>query len=75
MMEELPSLIETLGFPMAISLLLFWMLYYTNKVHREEREKTQEILAKAIRDFTTAISDLKTEIVKLNERCEGGKMG
>lgn len=71
MIEEIPSIIETLGFPIAVALLLFWMLYHTNKVHREEREKTQETLAVAIKDFTTAISDLKVEIVKLNERCEG----
>ena len=74
MIEEMPSLIETLGFPIAVALLLFWMLYHTNKVHREEREKTQETLADAIKDFTKAINDLKMEIVKLNERCEGGKV-
>ena len=72
MIEEMPSMIETLGFPIAVALLLFWMLFHTNKVHREEREKTQQILADAIKDFTSAIGDLKVEIVKLNERCDGG---
>lgn len=63
MIEDLPSLISTLGFPIAI---VCYLLY--------ERGKTMHCFEKAIKvDLVKAIDDLKIEIVKLNERCGGGK--
>lgn len=70
MIEDLPALISTHGFPIVMCCYLLLERHHTANAHQKEREKTQEKLAEAIKDFTTAISDLKTEIVKLNERCE-----
>ena len=63
MIEELPSLISTLGFPIAVVCFLLW-----------ERHKSMLHFEKAIKiDLVGAITALKVEIVKLNERCNGGR--
>ena len=63
MIEDVPSLISTLGFPIAVVCFLLW-----------ERHKSMLHLEKAIKiDLVGAITTLKVEIVKLNERCNGGK--
>lgn len=71
-MEELTSLIGTLGFPIAVCCYLFWERHNTTKANREERQEKREKLTNALNDFTTAIVDLKVEMVKLNERCKKG---
>ena len=63
MMEELPSLISTLGFPIAVVCYLLW-----------ERHSTMHALKKAIENhLVTAIQELKEEIIRFSERCNGGK--
>jgi len=63
MIEELPALISTLGFPIAVVCFLLW-----------ERHQTMKHFEKTIKvDLVGAITALKVEIVKLNERCNGGK--
>ena len=63
MLEELPTLISTLGFPIAVVCFLLW-----------ERHTATCSLKKVISEnLVGAITELKVEIVKLNERCNGGK--
>ena len=63
MIEELPGLISTLGFPIAVVCFLLW-----------ERHKSMIQLEKVIKvNLVGAITDLKVEIVKLNARYNGGK--
>ena len=65
MFADLPTLISTLGFPIAVVCFLLW-----------ERHKSMLHFEKAIKvDLVDAINSLKVEIVKLNERCKGGKIG
>ena len=71
-MEDFTSLISTLGFPIAVCCYLFWERHNTTKANREERLEKREKLTNALNDFTTAITDLKVEMVKLNERCKAG---
>ena len=75
MIEELPSLISTLSFPIAVVCFLLWERHHNAKLVREERLQTMLHFEKAIKvDLVNAINSLKVEIVKLNERCRGGKM-
>ena len=63
MIAELQGFIVTLGFPIAIVCYLLW-----------ERHKTMCHFENVIKkDLVGAICELKVEIVKLNERCNGGK--
>jgi hypothetical protein len=52
MINELPYLISTLGFPIAVCCYLLYERYTL------------------IQRFTKAITELRVEIVKLNERCK-----
>ena len=62
MIEDIPSLISTLGFPIAVVCFLLW-----------ERHQSMKHFEKAIKvDLVGALTDLKVEIVKLNERCNSG---
>ena len=74
-MEDFTSLISTLGFPIAVCCYLFWERHNTTKANREERQEKREKLTNAINDFTAAITALKVEMVKLNERCKAGRIG
>ena len=74
MIEELPALVSTLGFPIAVVCFLLWERHHNSKLAQEERLQTMLHFEKAIKvDLVNAINDMKTEIVKLNERCSGGK--
>lgn len=55
MINELPYLISTLGFPIAVCCYLLYERYTL------------------IQRFTKAITELRVEIVKLNERCKERK--
>jgi hypothetical protein len=65
MIEEIQSFIVTLGFPIAVVCFLLWERYRTIS-HFETVIK---------KDLVGAINDLKLEIVKLNERCDGKGRG
>jgi len=74
MLEAMPSLISTLGFPIAVCCYLLWERHYVAKRVQAERQDTLHHLEDAIKNhLVTAINELKVEIVKLNERCNGGK--
>lgn len=61
-MDDIPTLISTLGFPIAVCVYLLW-----------ERQHNTRMLEKAIRvDLTEAIQQLKEQIIIFSERCNGG---
>ena len=62
MMEDVPSLISTLGFPIAMCLYLLW-----------ERHHDKCSLVEAVADNTAATQEFKEEIIRFTERCNGGK--
>ena len=69
MVLELPSLISTLGFPIAVCIYLFYDRHKTAQDTRTERINSLRYLEKAIKvDLVSAIDDLKIEIVKLSGR-------
>lgn len=60
MLEDLQTLVGTLGFPIAVTVYLLWERQHVNRELKEAIEK----------GLVTSINDLKIEIVKLNERIE-----
>ena len=73
MLEDMTSVISTLGFPIAVSCYLLWERHHVAKRTYDERQSTLRYLEKAIKvHLVDAINDLKMEIVKLNERCNSG---
>ena len=74
MIEVVPSLIGTFGFPIAIVCYLLWERHHIAADVRKERTETLRYLEKAIKnDLVHAIESLKEEIIKLNERCNREK--
>ena len=73
MIEDFPSLISTLGFPIAVCCYLLWERHHVSKSVQKERQDTLHHLENAIKNhLVTAINELKVEITRLNERCNGG---
>lgn len=69
LIADMPSLIGTLGFPIAVCIYLFYDRHKTAQDTRTERINSLRYLEKAIKvDLVNAIDDLKIEIVKLNGR-------
>lgn len=53
-MEDIVSIISTVGFPIALTLILLWYIYDINNKHKEEIDKMSE----ALNNNTIAITKL-----------------
>ena len=62
MIGDVPALIGSLGFPIAMCIILLW-----------ERHSDKCALKDAVVDNTAAIQEFKEEIIRFTERCNGGK--
>jgi hypothetical protein len=60
MIEDLSSLVGTLGFPIAVTVYLLWERQHVNKELKDAIEKT----------LAGSINELRVEIVKLSERIQ-----
>lgn len=43
-MNDIVSIISTVGFPIALTLILLWYIYDSNSKHKEEIDKMSEAL-------------------------------
>lgn len=57
-MDDIITAISTVGFPIAMSLLLFWYMTEQNKSHKEETNSLKD----AINDLKLAITTLITKL-------------
>ena len=57
-MDEILTAISTVGFPIAMSLLLFWYMTEQNKSHKEETNSLKD----AINDLKLAITTLVNKL-------------
>lgn len=53
-MNDIVSIISTVGFPIAMALILLWYIYDSNNKHKEEIDKMSE----ALNNNTIAITKL-----------------
>lgn len=53
-MENIVSVISSVGFPITMSLILVWYIYDSNNKHKDEIDKMSE----ALNNNTTAITKL-----------------
>ena len=58
-MDDITTIISTVGFPIAMSLLLFWYMTEQNKSHREETNGLKEAITKLEIAITTLVSKLE----------------
>lgn len=62
-MEEIISLIQNLGFPIACTVALFIMLKNEQKEHKEETQKLTDTISDLKMSFANAINEQKSDMV------------
>lgn len=56
-MQDILTVIQTVGFPIAVAIAMFFMLQNEQKVHREETEKLTETITDLKIAFNDSIRD------------------
>lgn len=83
-MDEIITMIQTVGFPIACAIAMFLMLHNEQKDHKEETQKITETITDLKISFADAISTQKSDMVeainnntlviqKLLDRMDDGK--
>lgn len=62
-MEQIITLIQTVGFPIACAVAMFLMLNNEQKAHKEETQKLSETITDLKISFSDAINDQKSDMV------------
>ena len=62
-MEQIVTLIQTVGFPIACAVAMFIMLNNEQKQHKEETDRLQSTIVDLKMSFTDAINDQKSDMV------------
>lgn len=62
-MEQIVTLIQTVGFPIACAVAMFIMLNSEQKQHKEETDRLQSTIVDLKMSFTDAINDQKSDMV------------
>lgn len=63
-MENVITLIQNFGFPIACCIVMFIMLHNEQKLHKEETEKLSATMTELKIEFKDAINNQKTEMVQ-----------
>ena len=61
-MDEIVSLIQTVGFPIACAVAMFILLHNEQKAHREESEKLTETITDMKISFNSAMAEQEKTI-------------
>lgn len=83
-MDEIITMIQTVGFPIACAVAMFLMLHNEQKDHKEETQKITETITDLKISFADALSQQKSDMVeainnntlviqKLLDRMDDGK--
>lgn len=63
-MQDILTIIQTVGFPIAVAIAMFVMLQNEQKAHREESEKLTETITELKITFNQAITDQDKSITE-----------
>lgn len=63
-MQDILTIIQTVGFPIAVAIAMFVMLQNEQKAHREESEKLTETITDLKITFNQAITDQDKSITE-----------
>ena len=63
-MEQIVSLIQTVGFPIACAVAMFIMLHNEQKEHKEETGKLTETITELKISFSDSINQPKADMVE-----------
>lgn len=63
-MQDILTIIQTVGFPIAVAIAMFAMLENEQKAHREESEKLTQAITDLKISFATAITDQERTVTE-----------
>lgn len=63
-MQDIITIIQTVGFPIACAIAMFLMLQSEQKAHREESAKLSETITDLKASFSDAIHDQENQMVE-----------
>jgi len=63
-MQDILTIIQTVGFPIAVAIAMFVMLQNEQKAHREETEKLTQTITDLKISFATAIADQERTVTE-----------
>ena len=63
-MQDILTIIQTVGFPIAVAIAMFVMLQNEQKSHREETEKLTETITELKITFNASITDQEKSITE-----------
>lgn len=63
-MEDIVTVIQTVGFPIACAVAMFILLHNEQKAHREESEKLTATITELKIDFKTALTDQEKNVTE-----------
>jgi hypothetical protein len=63
-MQDILTIIQTVGFPIAVAIAMFVMLENEQKAHREESEKLTQTITDLKISFATAITDQERTVTE-----------
>ena len=63
-MQDILTIIQTVGFPIAVAIAMFVMLQNEQKSHREETEKLTETITELKITFNSSITDQEKSITE-----------
>lgn len=64
MMQDILTIIQTVGFPIAVAIAMFVMLQNEQKAHREESEKLTQTITDLKISFAASITDQERTITE-----------
>lgn len=63
-MQDILTIIQTVGFPIAVAIAMFVMLQNEQKAHREESEKLTQTITDLKISFATSITDQERTVTE-----------
>lgn len=63
-MQDILTIIQSVGFPIAVAIAMFVMLQQEQKAHREEAEKLTQTITDLKVSFTASITDQERSIAE-----------
>ncbi len=63
-MQDILTIIQSVGFPIAVAIAMFVMLQNEQKAHREETEKLTQTITDLKISFATAIADQERTVTE-----------
>lgn len=63
-MQDILTIIQSVGFPIAVAIAMFVMLQNEQKAHREESEKLSQTITDLKISFATAITDQERTVTE-----------